>query len=295
MKTIMSRTGEKLGITLFDNGGNARELESMEEYYFLVNLWGNARRCLKYIIAKSLVRMDAVSLFVLSKFLMKKMAGAEITTERDQLFERLSGIHHFELLFRGRRIQFSQNPGFIFNTIHQVFTENQYNVSEKNVMGKIVVDAGSQLGDFSILCACYGAKKVYAFEPIEKDFKILQQNIKLNGLEDIIIPFQNAVGSENGKVNIGSATSPVDVDCIALDTFLDGERIDFLKMDIEGDEEKALIGAKETIKKFKPILSFAAYHYNGKYKTRLQEVVHSIRPDYAIKLNSFYEEDFYCE
>lgn len=290
MNAITSRTGENVGITLFDKGGNARELESMEEYYFLVNLWGNASHCWKYIIAKSLGRMDAVSLFTFSKFLVEKAAGAETTAERNRLFERLSGIHHFELLFRGKRIKFSQNPGFIFNTIHQVFVENQYDVSEKSVMGKTVVDVGSQIGDVSIFAACYGARKVYAFEPIERNFRVLQENIRLNGLEGVIIPFRKAVGSKDGKTSMEGEN----IDIIKLDTFLKGEKFDFLKMDVEGYEEDVLLGAKETIKRFKPVLSFSAYH-KPTDKARLPEVVRSIRPDYKITLNSFAEEDFYCE
>jgi hypothetical protein len=65
-------------------------------------------------------------------------------------------------------------------------------------------------------------------------------------------------------------------------------------MDVEGYEENVLLGARETIRKWKPVLSFSAYH-KPTDKTRLPEVVKSIRSDYDIRLNKHFEEDFYCE
>jgi FkbM family methyltransferase len=38
------------------------------------------------------------------------------------------------------------------------------------------------------------------------------------------------------------------------------ERVDFIKMDIEGAEQQALAGARATIAKFRPRLAIAAYH-----------------------------------
>jgi FkbM family methyltransferase len=308
---IISRTGEKLKITLFDRNGKAWEPESTEEYDFLVDRWRSIRHGLKNIIAKSLGRMDVVSLFMLSKILAKKAAGAETTAERSQLSERLSGISHpeikklserisetshFEILFRGKRIRFSENSGSIFHIILQVFIENQYDVSEKNMVGKTVVDVGSQTGDFAMMCAAMGARKVYAFEPVARNYEILSNNIRENGLGRVIVPVNRGLGEKEGFVDMSGETmvKGSGIEITTLDSFLKGERVDFIKMDVEGYEENVLLGAKETISKFKPVLSFSAYH-KPTDKTRLPEVVRSIRPDYRIRLNSFYEEDFYCE
>ncbi|MBR1858028.1 MAG: FkbM family methyltransferase [Selenomonadaceae bacterium] len=50
------------------------------------------------------------------------------------------------------------------------------------------------------------------------------------------------------------------IETISLDEFLNGKRVTFIKMDIEGSEYKALLGAKETIRKWHPRLAICVYH-----------------------------------
>jgi hypothetical protein len=54
-----------------------------------------------------------------------------------------------------------------------------------------------------------------------------------------------------------------------------------------------LLGAAQLIKKYKPVLSLAAYHKAGD-RRELPRVVNSIRPGYDITFNSFAENDLYC-
>lgn len=69
--------------------------------------------------------------------------------------------------------------------------------------------------------------------------------------------------------------------CINLDKFLNGKRVSFIKMDIEGAETKALLGAKETIQKWKPQLAICIYHrQNDLWQIPLW--VHSIVPEYKL-------------
>ncbi|MEO7768245.1 MAG: FkbM family methyltransferase, partial [Ferruginibacter sp.] len=75
--------------------------------------------------------------------------------------------------------------------------------------GSIVIDIGANIGVFSLYAARCGAKKVYAFEPNKKSYEILLNNIKVNNLEKIIIPFNLAVGSSDGEIiSIPKNSSP---------------------------------------------------------------------------------------
>lgn len=56
------------------------------------------------------------------------------------------------------------------------------------------------------------------------------------------------------------------INCEKIDDLLDEDALPTLiKMDIEGEEYKALLGAKETIKRFKPDLAICVYHYVDHY------------------------------
>lgn len=202
-----------------------------------------------------------------------------------------------------------------FLMFKEIFLNDQYNIKSSNIKNKIVIDIGANVGVFSIFAAISGAKKIYAFEPVSKTFEILKKNIKINNLEDKIIVINEGLGEKEKEEYIkfnfagdGTATvnknlkkknekNKVKIKITTLDNFVKQNKIpkvDFIKIDVEGYEENVLLGAKETIKKWKPILSFSAYHLPTD-KERLPKIVKSIRPDYKIKLNKFAEEDFYCE
>lgn len=138
--------------------------------------------------------------------------------------------------------------------------------------GDVVVDVGANIGYYTVLLA-QKAKKVYAFEPDSINFEILKKNIKANGLENVVA-IKAAVGSKEGKLGLykskenfgdhklfqiplGSAASPFDkretVKIIKLDDFVK-EKVDLIKIDTQGWEPEVIEGAKNLIKKWKPVM-----------------------------------------
>lgn len=60
------------------------------------------------------------------------------------------------------------------------------------------------------------------------------------------------------------------IQCVTIDNVLYGFAPTFIKMDIEGSEHEALLGAQKTIRKYKPDLAICVYHYaNDIWKTPL--------------------------
>lgn len=73
---------------------------------------------------------------------------------------------------------------------------------------------------------------------------------------------------------------------VDLDSVVKGEEVSFIKMDIEGAEEKALSGAKRIITEQKPKLAICVYHKTEDI-IELPALVLSMRPDYKLAFRHY--------
>ena len=151
----------------------------------------------------------------------------------------------------------------------------------------IFLDGGAYNGDTVSLFIqkSGGYNEIYAFEPSSLSFRRL--NEKYGGKEGINL-INAALGEKDGEVSFslghgrgnrvekGGGTR-----VRSIDSILEGRRVDVIKLDIEGEEENALEGAKETIKKYRPRILLSCYHKNDDY-WRLLEKVWEIRDDYKV-------------
>jgi FkbM family methyltransferase len=148
--------------------------------------------------------------------------------------------------------------------------------------GVVAIDCGSNIGVHTVEWArlMTGWGKVYSFEAQEKLFYALAGNIAINNCFNVTAK-NFAIGSKNGNINIpqpnylepGSYGSleirkktnnefigqeidydnTINVEMISLDS-LNLDRVDFIKIDVEGMEEEVLDGSVNTIKSHKPVL-----------------------------------------
>lgn len=72
---------------------------------------------------------------------------------------------------------------------------------------------------------------------------------------------------------------------VPLDALVSG-KVGLFKLDIEGMEERALMGAAAVIKREKPVLAVCAYHRADDY-WKLIDVVDSLRPDYRVAIRHY--------
>lgn len=153
--------------------------------------------------------------------------------------------------------------------IHEV---NEKIIYKNNIKkGDIVIDIGANIGyDTLILAELVGKNgKVIAFEPYLNNFKLLQENIKINGYNNVIL-VNKAVSNKNGKIKLyldndkdtghkiydndmfGNKLNRnfVYVDTIRLDDYLMQNKIykiDFVKIDVEGAECEVIKGMKRVL------------------------------------------------
>lgn len=118
-----------------------------------------------------------------------------------------------------------------------------------------VLDIGANIGTHTIYYQRY-AERVLAFEPNKIAFDCLAHNVPTAELYNV------AVSDHEGKIDIipqgdnyGAVyTVPGEtVRCITLDS-LQLQSCNYMKIDVEGDELAVLLGGKETIDRFKPVM-----------------------------------------
>lgn len=80
------------------------------------------------------------------------------------------------------------------------------------------------------------------------------------------------------------------IETVALDEVLEGKRITFLKMDIEGAEYEALLGAERLIRENRPRMAISIYHKLEDFIT-LPDLILKMHPDYRITFRHYGLDD----
>jgi FkbM family methyltransferase len=162
-------------------------------------------------------------------------------------------------------------------------TELIERVSKNVKPGFSVVDIGAHIGYYSLLLSRLVGPtgNVIAFEPVPMNFDFLRENLRLNNCTNIE-PVNRAVLDhhqqiriaipENDPLPVGVSFANPDnkgdalVEAVSLDEFLLGrtERVDFLKVDAEGAEDKVLDGARAIIERDHPLIMMEVHHFDGR-------------------------------
>ncbi len=138
----------------------------------------------------------------------------------------------------------------------------------------VVVDVGANIGYYTLLLAKI-CKKVYAIEPDKECFEILFKNVEENNLKNVVL-INKAVSDKEGeeyfmvdnenfgnhKIVTSNQKQVTRIKTIKLDQEIQ-EKIDLMKIDVQGHEPQVIAGAKNIIKKYSPILFL---EYNGDSK-----------------------------
>ena len=130
--------------------------------------------------------------------------------------------------------------------------------------GSVAIDGGANVGAYARMLAGR-FDRVLSFEPSRDTFEALRRNIEDWGLVDRVQTFNAALtdhcGTVGMKLNWGrrslsrrvegsGSIAALTVDSLRLDD------VDFIKLDVEGSEYAALVGARETILSCRPAVLF---------------------------------------
>lgn len=183
----------------------------------------------------------------------------------------------------------------------EIFTNDQYypagviNLSEKEVF----VDVGAYNGD-TVIDFLKRTKNqfesIFAFELDKKNFKEmestidkldinLKKKIRLYNLglldeEKNVYYETGGSGMQSTFINVINTANDSGKTARLSDVIKD-EKVTFIKMDIEGSEPQALLGAEEIIKKQKPKLAICVYH-KPEHLWEIPLYLKKIVPEYKI-------------
>lgn len=143
--------------------------------------------------------------------------------------------------------------------------------------GHTFVDVGANIGYFSLLAASLvgSAGRVIAFEPNPANCELLRRSATANGFEKVIDLHPVAVAEQNQQLHFATAgidsngrvVNPAEaaaevvplptVEAVALDDALAScDRVDVIKLDVEGAEARAWRGMQAIVHRHHPVLIF---------------------------------------
>lgn len=167
------------------------------------------------------------------------------------------------------------------------------------VKAECVLDIGANSGLFALAALASGARDVHAFEPLARVHEILESNLRMNSYKKAHA-WPLAVGSESGTAELfdpgvgddapTSASLSVQfatehfgdlpsttVGVISIDDFCNQKGIhsvSLIKLDVEGFEEDALRGMRETLLRYKPVVLMEVLpEYEVKMKAVVRELL----------------------
>ena len=166
--------------------------------------------------------------------------------------------------WRGKTFQITEgstHPAYSLNMFEEElgFRERYWNVKE----GEVVFDVGSSYGAYA-LPACSSGATVHAFEPEPPIFADLVRNVELNGWNQRFVGACHGLWSEPTQVDmrsyaphwpsqtISGAYGMTTLDDVVAERRV--ERMDWLKVDVEGAELHVLQGGLGAIRRLKPRL-----------------------------------------
>lgn len=181
----------------------------------------------------------------------------------------------------GKSVYFTiTNPKDVIQKSHvkgRFYEEEELEIIRKYCRpGMVFCDIGSNIGNHALFALTFlNVAKVILFEPNPNAVAVLRSNLMLNGVMDRCDDQHLGLGlSDSANTGLGMAVpgrnmgagrmveGAGDLEVIRGDDALADQRVDFIKMDVEGMEMRALAGLEQTIARNRPIMFIEVDRHN---------------------------------
>lgn len=241
-------------------------------------------------------------------------------SKKDKAAEELKRLSQLPFHSAGYTTMFSKpfkfhHAGSFISTYRELFIDEFYKFQPKVKSGGIILDCGANMGLSVLYFAMnYPNHKIIAFEPEEAIYRVLEENVKTFNLKNVTL-YKKAVwtkeeiltfhsdGGMGGRVNnlYKKSNQPINqVETVILKDYLN-DKVDFLKIDIEGVEDEVLKSCKGKLGQVKHL--FFEYHNHINKPQSLHELLALVQEEgftYHIKESSarkrpFVDKNLICE
>lgn len=229
----------------------------------------------------------------------------EIWKKTDTFYSHLEDLKHlYEKLedYRSKKLLFGilyNWYDYDFETLKSLMDNTYCHYFDLDIIScsdEVFVDVGSYIGDTTLdFINSYGSKsykKIYCYEMTPST---LEQSKKYLKDYSNIIYRCNAVSDKNETLHMSSNKTSSSanalsekgekIEAVSLDDDIK-DKVTMIKMDIEGAEEKALLGAKKHILNDHPKLLISVYH-NHEDIWKIPKLIDSICPGYTFYLRFY--------
>lgn len=150
--------------------------------------------------------------------------------------------------------------------------------------GDVVFDIGSAYGSYALTALACGAAHISCWNPNREENAILLESMRANSFEGGLTIHHGGLWSRDGFLRDTDQHFASDeemkpdghFEVRTLDSYSSPDRLDWVKMDVEGAEVEVLKGAEQTIKRFKPrILVELHLFVDGTLGTQVTELLAS--------------------
>jgi FkbM family methyltransferase len=223
-------------------------------------------------------------------------------TDNDFILPNNYSVKQFKINLKSRGFPLTlylSSAGIFNDFIFKQYELDRPDISIRVSPGDVVIDGGGCFGDTALYFASLTGESgnVISFEFIPGNIEVLNRNLGLNqSIAKNITIAKNALWSKSGIELFYKDMGPGSIidfkkcelmnegvaKTISIDDYIDDvelSKVDFIKLDIEGAEFEALLGAKQALKKLQPKLAIALYHSNEDFD-RIPRLIKSINPNY---------------
>lgn len=182
----------------------------------------------------------------------------------------------------------------------------------ERIPAPVVLDIGANIGNHS-LAFSQRAKRVFAFEPVSRIFSVLKRNVGDNNISNITC-IRTALSNRNGTEHIsvnqdgnlgasgfdkqGIKACIEEVEVAKGDDIIDRfaiDKVDFIKLDVEGHEPNVLAGLVKTIEQMQPVIMMEWRDIEGIREINSNSILRGLFSNYQAFVLTSNHEDSYWE